>query len=99
MKKTYFFKLIPPRATFAADMTQDERNIMLQHISYWKENMEEGKVIAFGPVLHPNGAFGVGIIQADDEAQARALAENDPAVTSGLNTCEVFFMPNAVVKS
>jgi len=98
MKKTYFFKLIPPRATFSQDMTQDERNIMLQHIDYWKKNIDEGKVIAFGPVLHPDGAFGIGIIQADDEAEAKKLAENDPAITSGLNTYEVYFMPNAVVK-
>ena len=99
MKKIYFFKLIPPRKTFAADMTPDERNIMLQHIEYWKNNMQQGKVIAFGPVLHPDGAFGVGIIQADDEAEAKALAENDPAITSGLNMYEIYFMPNAVVKN
>ncbi len=98
MKKTYFFKLIPPRASFAQDMTTDERNIMLQHIAYWKKNMDEGKVIAFGPVLHPDGTFGMGIIQVDDEAEAKALGENDPSITSGLNTYEFYLMPNIIVK-
>lgn len=98
MKKTYFFKLVSPRASFSQDMTQDERNIMLQHIAYWKRNMDEGKVIAFGPVLHPDGAFGIGIIQVNDEGEAKVLAENDPAITSGLNTYEFYFMPNIVVK-
>ncbi len=98
MKKTYFFKLIPPRASFAQDMTHDERNIMLQHINYWKEQMSQGKVIAFGPVLHPDGAFGMGIIQVNDEEDAKTLAENDPSITSGLNTYEFYLMPNIVVK-
>ncbi len=79
-------------------MTTDERNIMLQHIAYWKKNMDEGKVIAFGPVLHPDGTFGMGIIQVDDEAEAKALGENDPSITSGLNTYEFYLMPNIIVK-
>ena len=98
MKKAYFFKLIPPRKTFTTDMTQDERNIMLQHIAYWKKNMDEGRVVAFGPVLHPEGAFGIGIIQVDDEDEAKTFAENDPSITSGLNTYEFYLMPNIVVK-
>ena len=79
------------------DMTADERNIMLQHIEYWKQQMEKGSAIAFGPVLDPKGVYGVGIIRTDDEAAAKALAENDPAVSSGLNSFEIYLMPNAVV--
>ena len=79
------------------DMTEDERNIMLQHIVYWKEQMEKGFAIAFGPVLDPQGVYGVGIIQVDDETQTKTLAENDPAVSSGLNRLEIYPMPNAVV--
>ncbi|HEY2727207.1 MAG TPA: hypothetical protein VGI61_08545 [Parafilimonas sp.] len=73
MKKIYFFKLIPPRKTFSQAITQNERNIMLQHIVYWKKNMDEGRVIAFGPVLHPDGAFGVGIIQVNNEEKQKHL--------------------------
>ncbi len=98
MKKTYFYKLIPPRKTFGTDMTGDERDIMLNHIEYWKEQMQKGKVVAFGPVLDPNGAFGAGIIQVDDESKTKTLAENDPAITFGLHKYEIYFMPNAVVK-
>ncbi len=32
-KKYYALKLIPPRPTFAQDMTPEERNIMQQHCS------------------------------------------------------------------
>jgi len=79
-------------------MTDDERNIMLQHIEYWKEQMDKGIAVAFGPVLDPNGVYGAGIIQVDDEAETRPLAENDPAILSGLQTFEIYPMPNAIVK-
>ena len=97
MKKVFFYKLIPPRPTFGMDMTENERSIMLRHIEYWKEQMDKGIAIAFGPVLDPNGVYGVGIIQVDDEAQTEALAENDPAILSGLHKFEIYSMPNAIV--
>ena len=80
------------------DMTDDERNIMLQHIEYWKEQMDKGIAVAFGPVLDPNGVYGAGIIQVDDEAETQPLAENDPAIRSGLHRFEIYPMPNAIVK-
>ncbi|HYK44147.1 MAG TPA: YciI family protein [Parafilimonas sp.] len=98
MKKVFLYKLIPPRPTFGMDMTHDERNIMLQHIQYWKEQIDKGIAVAFGPVLDPSGVYGVGIIQVDDEAETRPLAENDPAILSGLHTFEIYPMPNAIVK-
>jgi uncharacterized protein len=34
----YFFcKLTPPRPTFAADMTDAERQLMRQHVAYWSD--------------------------------------------------------------
>ena len=79
------------------DMTADERNIMLEHVEYWKQQMEKGIAIAFGPVLDPKGVYGVGIIRVDDDTAAKVFAGNDPAVSSGLNSFEIYFMPNAVV--
>ena len=98
MKKVFFYKLIPPRPTFGMDMSDNERQIMLQHIEYWKQQMEKGIAVAFGPVLDPGGAYGVGIIQVDDDAQTKGLAENDPAILSGLHRYEIYPMPNAIVK-
>ena len=40
---------------------------------------------------------GVGIVEVANEADARALGTNDPAVKAGL-TLEVYPMPNAVVR-
>src|ERR1051326_3437099 len=45
----YLCRLIPPRPTFAAEMTADE-----------------GQAIPFGPVMDPQGPWGVGIVSVRD---------------------------------
>lgn len=77
----YLIKLVPNRPTFAQDMTDDERAIMQQHIAYWKEYLDSGIMLVFGPVFDPAGVYGIGIIEVDSEEQAKALMANDPAST------------------
>ncbi len=89
-KKYFALKLIAPRPTFAQDMTDDERQIMQQHVAYWKDLMEKGFVIAFGPVLDPAGVYGLGIVQTDNEEQVKTLTANDPA--NGLSKYETLPM-------
>ncbi|WP_423148273.1 YciI family protein [Rubrolithibacter danxiaensis] len=60
-------------------MTENERNIMLQHVSYWTEYMNRGVALVFGPVFDPKGTYGLGIIAVDSEEQLTAFIENDPA--------------------
>ena len=88
-KKYFVLKLIPPRPTFAEDMTEKERDIMKQHAAYWKEKADQGIVLVYGPVLDPKGEYGLGIIEVDDENQARTFAADDPTVKSGLNKIEI----------
>ena len=84
-KKHFVLKLIPPRPTFAEDMTEKERDIMKQHATYWKDKADHGIAVVYGPVLDPKGMYGLGIIEVDNEDQARTYAADDPAVKSGLN--------------
>ena len=93
----YFLKLIPPRATFADDITEEEADIMRRHGAYWRNLQNIGIAIVFGPVLDPKGVWGAGIIEVNDISEANNYAANDPAVKSGLNTVEIFPM-KAVVK-
>ncbi len=80
MSKKYFvLHLIPCRPDFAETMTNEERNIMHQHIGYWTEYMNKGVALVFGPVLDPKGTYGLGIIGVDDEEQLTSFIENDPA--------------------
>ena len=92
-KKKYFvFKLIPHRPSFAEDMTEEERDIMKQHVAYWTEIAEKRVAIVFGPVLDPKGIYGLGIIEVENEDQAHILAAKDPAVKSGLQRLEIYPM-------
>ena len=80
---TFFCTLIAPRASFAQDMNADEAKVMQQHAVYWRGQMEQGKVVTFGLVLDPAGAYGIGVIEVETEAEAGTLTSNDPAILSG----------------
>ena len=91
MAKLHFFlKLVPPRPTFTIDMTNEERIVMKQHVSYWKPYVDNGLVLVLGPVLDPKGGYGIAIVGVDDETQLETLITNDP--TNGLNTYEIYPM-------
>ncbi len=80
----YFFcRLIPPRPTFAADLTADERALMGEHGQYWRRQLAEGSAVVFGPVGDPQGSWGLLVARAAGEAQLRALLDGDPVARSG----------------
>jgi uncharacterized protein len=89
-KKHFFLKLNPPRPTFTSDMTDEEKKIMQNHVGYWRNLLNEGIAIAFGPVFDPAGGYGVGIIAVDSEEQLDYLIKSDPA--NGLNRYEFYPM-------
>lgn len=95
-KKHYALKLVPNRPTFAQDTTPEERAVMLQHTAYWRDLMDKGIVLVFGPVLDPAAVYGLGIIEVDNEDQVRDFIANDPATK--INSYE-FYEMLAVVKS
>lgn len=91
----FFIKALNPRPTFHLDMTAEERAIMHRHVAYWSERAVQGVAIVFGPVMDPEGVYGIGVYQVQDEAEMRDLLEHDPA--NGLLRYEVSPMANAVV--
>lgn len=95
----YFLcRLIPPRPTFAQDMTEAEAKVMSDHAAYWTGLAERGKVIVFGPVADPKGVWGVGILEVEDETEAQTLTANDPVMKSAIGaTYEILPMPSAVI--
>ena len=80
-KKHFALKLLPCRPTFSQDMTPEERAIMQQHIVYWRDLMDKGKVLVFGPVMDPKAVYGLGIIEAEGEEEVKDFIANDPATT------------------
>jgi uncharacterized protein YciI len=89
-KKHYVLYLLPSRAGFMQTMTEEEKGIMQQHVAYWATYLEQGVMLVFGPVFDPNGGYGMGIIEVDDEQQLKALLEKDPA--SKINKYEYYPM-------
>ena len=73
----YFLKLIPPRPTFAQDMTDEERAIMQQHVAYWGALMSKGKVVVYGPVMDPAGVYGMGVVEAETEQELIDFMKNE----------------------
>lgn len=93
----FLFRLIPPRPTFAQDMSPSEAEVMQRHIAYWTGQMQRGAVLLFGPVADPQGAWGVGIIRVADMAKAEALRDGDPALAVNLGfRCEILPMPQVL---
>lgn len=89
-KKYFVMHLLPCRPDFAFTMTEEERAVMMQHVAYWTEKMNHGKVLVFGPVMDPKGPYGLGVVIAENEQEIASFIENDPA--SKLNTYEYFPM-------
>jgi uncharacterized protein YciI len=73
--------------------------LMREHRDYRTKFTEEGSVIVFGPVADPKGTWGVAILEVDDEAAARSMAENDPVTKSGSGfRWDTIWMPAAITR-
>ena len=86
---TFVIRLIAPRPSFALDMTDEERAIMGRHAAHWQPFIESGQMVVFGPVLDDAGSWGLGVVEADEEAELRAFAADDPVVTTGTGRIEI----------
>ena len=81
--QTFFCRLLPPRPTFAMDMSPAEKQSMQEHVVYWRDCMAKGKGVVFGQVADPAAAYGIVIIEVADANEARQITDNDPAVRAG----------------
>jgi uncharacterized protein len=96
MTALFLFRLIPPRADFAQTMTADEQQAMAGHQDYWRQWMDQGRVVVYGPVADPEGVWGMGVLRAADRAEALQTGNNDPSVLAAVNTFEVFEIMDGV---
>ena len=96
---TFVFRLITPRPSFALDMSDEEREIMGRHAAHWQPLIDSGQMVVFGPVLDDTGSWGLGVVEADDEEELRALAASDPVVTTGTARIQLGRMLAGFVRS
>ncbi|RVD58634.1 hypothetical protein EN828_20175 [Mesorhizobium sp. M2D.F.Ca.ET.185.01.1.1] len=81
--KIFHCRLIPPRPDFAFTMSEEERALMGRHADYLREKLREGVMIMAGPVADPAGPWGLLILRAGSDAEARAVTDGDPVSRSG----------------
>jgi uncharacterized protein len=57
-------------------------------------------VVVYGPVMDPNGSYGIAVLDVEDDAEARRIAEADPAISvdAGFGF-EVHPMPDTIVRT
>ena len=79
-------------------MTDEEREIMGRHSAHWQPYLASGQMVIFGPVMDGTGSWGLGVVEAEDEAEVVAFAARDPVVTSGTARIEVGTMPAGFVR-
>ena len=86
--KNYLSKFIPPRADFLATMSADEREWMKQHGLYLDQLVNQGLVVAHGPVMDASGGYGVSPFRIADEQDISALTSEDPIIKNGVGHYE-----------
>ena len=83
----FMYVFQPKRDDFLQTMTPDELQAMGAHAMYTNRLHEEGVVIFGGAAM--TGAYGIVVFEAESEAAARSIFENDPAVQAGIVRSEL----------
>jgi len=99
-KQHFLLRLIPPRPSFAQDMSEHERRVMTEHVVYWQGHTNHGEVIAFGPVAdQKNGGWGVAIVEVEGDARVKKLTSEDPVMVHALGCrYEILPMPQVILR-
>ena len=49
-------------------------------MAYWRGLADKRTALIFGPVLDPDGMYGIAIIETNDETVVQDIGKNDPAI-------------------
>jgi uncharacterized protein YciI len=79
----WIYFLHTPRENFAETMSDHEQEVWSDHFTRLQRLEREDKIILAGPTLGPTNT-GIVIFEAPNEATARALMEEDPAIMHGI---------------
>ena len=65
---------------------------MKQHGAYLNQLLDQGLIVAHGPVMDPAGGYGVSLFQIADDQDISALTMEDPIVKNGVGHYEHYVM-------
>jgi uncharacterized protein YciI len=78
----WIYFIHPPRDDFAATMTAEERVAWEEHFARFQRLLAEGVLVLAGPTLGRINT-GIAVIEAPDEAAARRIMAENPAIAGG----------------
>ena len=84
----WIYFIHPPRENFAATMTDEEKAVWGVHFERFERLLLEGSLVLVGPTLGDVNT-GISVFEAPDEEAARAVMEDDPAVSRGVQSAEL----------
>jgi len=92
----FIYLIHPLRHEFFDDPTPQELAVMEAHYDYLKQAAKQGAVLLAGPCL--DDTFGVVVLAAGSETDARAFMLDDPAVKSNVMMAELHPMRVSLMK-
>lgn len=91
-QKQFLYRIQPARPEMLSQgPTPEEEAIVSEHFAYLQGLVARGVVLLAGRTLNTDvTSFGIVIFQAESQAAAQAVMENDPAVRQGVMRAELF---------
>ena len=88
----YIYTLHPARLEMlTAGPTAEEADIISRHATYLEDLAEKGVVVLAGRTQTRDAdTFGIVIVNAESEAEARVVMENDPGVKYGVQRAKLY---------
>jgi uncharacterized protein len=81
--------LRPARAEMAFEPTEEESRVISDHYNYLVGLRDAGKLVVAGPSIVAGDTIGIGVLDVDEEDEARAIVAADPAIVDGVMTAEI----------
>ena len=88
----FLYRIQPARpAMLTEGPTPEEARLVGEHFAYLQDLTARGAMLLAGRTLNSDAStFGIAIYEAADEAQARAVMQDDPAIRAGVFRAELF---------
>jgi uncharacterized protein YciI len=80
---TYYLAIYVRGPQYTSAQTPAQMELTRSHLKYIRRMIEERKYVFAGPLLDGGDKQGVAIVSAASAAEARRLAEGDPAIAAG----------------
>lgn len=96
--KNYLCKWIPPCAAFISTLSADEQKWLGEHGEFLNTLLEQGIILAHGPVLNDGDGYGLSLYQIADDEEIASFTSQDPIVKNGVGHYEHFDMPHIAVR-